>query len=378
MAASAAVDPRSPELRVLVVDVGSDRHGPANSLADLRYGLDAIGGAAVRVVWATGGTHAREGDVVLGQPHTVAGSSEPLPPSVRLRKNLVVLRALAREAKSLRPDVVHANTSSGAVVAALVAVRRSARASVHLREEALTPRRMAILWLLSLLVDVRLIAPSDRLCRALPAGRRPDRVRRRIRVVPNAVRGPVDRSRQRDSMRLRVVTVLTSRRRKAADVFRHVVVATRSCESLEWHVYGPRTAPDDGSWLASQLEQARDAVGDRLVLHERVDRLVDELVHFDVAFLPSRDESFGRVAVEAAAAGVIPVWARNVGFTSTLSPALDRFGFDIDDVPAAVRLILQLERQRDRLDTLQSPCRVVARRFAPDVVARSMLQVWRG
>lgn len=326
-------------------------------------------------MWTSGGTNAADGDLVLALT-TAAIVGGGFSVRRRVRRQVTTFLAVARACRAERPAALHANTTSAALLVALVGrLMAVPRTSFHVRDPHLGRRQVAKLTVALMVKRSAVVLPSGRALPSVPKSWTRLHFVTSLRVVPNAVRGPSVAQSRLAAPPLKIVVVVGSGKLKAADVVADVVRSTADL-ALEWHVFGPRDdIPPDG-WLARQLAIARASVGERFIVHSRVTGLVDELQHFHLALLPSRDESFGRVAVEAAAAGVLPVWARNVGFSSSLGDCLFETSFPVDDAEAAAAVIRRLagspELRRDLGERLPS----ISERFTPSQIAWELTDVW--
>jgi glycosyltransferase involved in cell wall biosynthesis len=136
--------------------------------------------------------------------------------------------------------------------------------------------------------------------------------------------------------------------------------------------------PDDGDGTLERLQQLRGTLGlgERLHLVGPLDtsRPVEVYGDADVFALPSRDESFGMVAAEAASTGRAIVVSDRCGVAELLAGAALVVPFDVDATREAIARLLADGALRERLG---SAAREVARSISWDAVVQRQLELYR-
>ena len=275
--------------------------------------------------------------------HSVAGAPRPFRYSVaRLREPPGLARrvaatpsylgALVRHARALRPDVVHVNAAQSLPEA--IALRAAGFPILFHVHEALWPGPKAVVlrnaaWA----VAHEVAAVSEANARPLARGGRVPR------VLPEPVRlveAPV--SRVHAPVRVAAVGALSER--KGSDVFVAAAeLVARGDVPVELHLVGGFEDAPGRAW-ADALVRRAEAAG--VSFRERVD-VRAELAGWDIVVMPSRDDPFPLVVLEAMAAARAVVGTRVGGIEEQLA---DGAGVLVpsDDPAALAEAIVALAR----------------------------------
>jgi glycosyltransferase involved in cell wall biosynthesis len=276
------------------------------------------------------------------------------------------LHALGKWLAAEEPDVVHVNTLPGlpeAVVAraagwrVLLHVHEMLGSSISHRLAGRIVRRYA---------DV-VVAVSRASANALA------RHGIRASIVPNGIAVPVGVEGPVDGRPLVVGFLGTVSRRKGTDTF--LVVARRIREQLqgiEFRIVGPAAGGPEARWAGDVLAVAHS----QGVEHRLATDVPRELAEWHMLLLPSREDPFPLVVLEAMAAG-LPIVATAVdGIAEQLTPAtgiLVEEG-DADGLTAAVRDLLTSPARRAALGAAARER--VAREFTLERQAKLMEEAY--
>lgn len=296
------------------------------------------------------------------------------PPGLRARVAAAprYARALRRHLRAVDPDLVHVNAAQSMPEAVIV---RSARYPLllHVHEAAWPGVKGAALRRGAWAVADEVAAISRANARPLAArGREP-------RILPSPVRMPeAPHSRIRAAgAPLVVASVGALSPRKGTDLFVDAAELLAGSEPRMAFVLagGSEDAPS-ADWAATEIARARAAGVD---YRPRVD-VESELPGWDIVVVPSRDEPFGLVLVEAMAAGRAVVAARSGGPDEILE---DGGGVLIpgDDARALANAIAELARRPELRAELGAAGHARAARYdarhAADRLAAAYAEVLR-
>ena len=197
-----------------------------------------------------------------------------------------------------------------------------------------------------------------------------------IVLIPNPIERPAMMARmaeRKDGERLRVAYVAgTDRRYKGFDLLPDIIAAADSC-GLKWLVVAVEsTQPAAWRRLRKVVNGLKDST---VTIRGRTNRVEELYSWADIVLIPSRQESFCRVAAEAMAAGVGVVTARLPAIEEVCDDAA--FYFEPEDPQGAARLLCDLSRAPEVLH--QSRLRGTERvgRFSPPRVAAQWNELLR-
>ena len=118
------------------------------------------------------------------------------------------------------------------------------------------------------------------------------------------------------------------------------------------------------------LAEAVDMVG-------QVDNLEEILPVADLLLLPSLHESFGLVALEAMACGVVPLVTSRGGAGEFIQDGINGFLRDPDDIPGMVAAALTVLRDRDlQVQMVDEGRRDASAEFGAPCVVRQYLELY--
>jgi glycosyltransferase involved in cell wall biosynthesis len=279
------------------------------------------------------------GYAVAGIPRLLrysrAALSVPPGPIRRLASVPGYLHRFRRWVREQAPAIVHANTLI--LIPEAFAARGASSAVLLYVHEILPPDRRgaAAARLIGLGADT-VVANSERSAAAL---------RERgvsAHAVHNGVELPELPEREASAGRELVIGTLgTVSHRKGSDLF--LALADRVRRELpgaEFRMIGPCPEGSEQSW-ASDLVRAAEAQG--VVTGARSD-VFSELSEWDLLVLPSRNEPFGLVVVEAMASG-LPVVATRVGGLPEIVAEDTGVLVEVNDLEAAAEAVLRLARE---------------------------------
>ncbi len=366
---------------VLVAHPSADLYGSDLQLVESVAGLVAVGRRVVVTLPAPGplvdrltGAGAEVG--VLAVPVLRKALLRPRGLVSLAAGSLRALPAMLRLVRTLRPDVVYANTVT--VPLWLLAARlagRPALCHVHEAEDGL-PRPVALLLhapvLLARHVVVNSGAARDTLVRAVPA------LRRRTQVVHNGVTGPDVEARPAvpGTGPRRIVLVGRLSERKGTDVAVEAVALLRAQgRDVVLELCG---AVFPGyEWFEQRLREratAPDLAG-AVVFSGYTDPTWPALERAEVVLVPSRAEPFGNTAVEAQLAARPVVASAVQGLQEIVTPGETGLLVPPGDAAALAAAVAALLDDADLAARLAAAGRESAvRRFSPgryraDVVA---------
>lgn len=302
---------------------------------------------------------------------------DALPPSnvftlpLRNALDLPSALALARLARSLDVDIVHAHLARDYPLAAFATRRHAARSRLVVTRHVLFPLGRAHRLVLANVS--RVIAVSEAVARALRAQRIfPGET---IRVVPNAV----------DFERFETARELFERENRVRDVSDGGVFRVGSVGSLS-EVKGHDVFVRAAALVASRMERACEfiIVGDEAtgsnVEGARIEKLIRELglegsvriitgcedvarvlPGFDLFVSASRSEAFGLAMVEAMACGVPVIATSTEGALEIIDDGATGLLVPIDDERAIADAVLALAHDPERRASLASRALASAR-----------------
>jgi glycosyltransferase involved in cell wall biosynthesis len=244
------------------------------------------------------------------------------------------LRSFRRWVKSQRAAIVHANTLI-LIPEAMAARRAGSAVLLYVHEILSNDRRGAVAArLIGLGADV-VVANSERSASALSERGL------HAHAVHNGVKLPELPTRHRARGRPLVVGTLgTVSHRKGSDLFLAVADRVRrELPDVEFRMIGPCPEGSEAAWAQSIV---RTAEAGGVVTGSRAD-VFHELAEWDVLVLPSRNEPFGLVVVEAMASG-LPVVVTRVGGLPEIVSEETGLMSAADDVDGIADGVLRLAR----------------------------------
>ena len=259
----------------------------------------------------------------------------PPGPLTRLTSVPGYLRQFRRWVREQAPAIVHANTLI--LIPETLAARRAGCAVLLYVHEVLPPdRRGAVAARLIRIGADTVVANSKRSASAL----REHGVG--AHAVHNGVELPALRERAGlESRGLVVGTLGTVSHRKGSDLFLAVVDRVgRELPSTEFRMIGPCPEGSERAWAEGMVQSARQR---GVTCGPRAD-VFAELADWDLLVLPSRNEPFGLVVVEAMAAG-LPVVATRVGGLREIVTPQTGLLVESEDVGALSEAVLKLARE---------------------------------
>jgi N-acetyl-alpha-D-glucosaminyl L-malate synthase BshA len=203
-----------------------------------------------------------------------------------------------------------------------------------------------------------------------------------IQVIPNFVDSRVFRPLDDDRLKTRFapqgekILVHVSNYRKVKNVGAVVNVFSRVSEVLPCRLLligdGPEMA-----MVRRQVDQA--GIKDKVEFVGQVDNLEEILPVGDLLLLPSLHESFGLVALEAMACGVIPLATSRGGAGEFIQEGLNGFLRDPQDIEGMVQAAVQvLQDDRLRLEMAEEARRDAAGDFGVSCVVKNYLDLYDG
>jgi glycosyltransferase involved in cell wall biosynthesis len=343
--------------------------GSNRSLAGLMTGI----GPRVRRVLASPG----EGDFITWlRDRDVMDEHLPLPLSGRMHKPRVLVSSLRIAAWALknrsRLKAIHADSFNGLYLSALAAFLTGVRLVVWVHDPVATAwRKRAAPLLRMILRDVRWVAVSPTARRvALEYGLcRPDQVE----VIPNPV-VPAEYAggARRSDGRLCIGFLGGTSHRKGFDLLPEIVLQLLDLD-VEWKFF---VDPDRTKFSAPVWDRLATLKGAQISVPGRDSEVRRVYEQCDIVFIPSRDESFCRVAAEAMLNG-LPVVA------SDIEPLRDMVGsgqagllFPLNDAEAAASAIRRLVSDPGLRSQLGEEGKRRAGVFDPKALADRMLPIY--
>ena len=379
---------RDEPVRALLVDVSPGPGGAERSLALLIRALTTIG---VRCALVGTGSVRPDDHVAAGVPFFSTGSFEPLrrpglPGGLRLLVRWVwaawsVARALVRS----RADVVHANTTAGALASVLPAWLLRRPLVWHVRD--LVPLGGLGRFLGSRATAVVAVSQAVRE-HLIRQGIQSDKL---VVVWNGAEISPAARMKSPDARgRLRVRLGFPPSAFVYVNIGRHlawkkqelfVKAAGRMMNTYpdaRFVIVGGD--PAGGCGCRNKLEERirKSGLEDRCVLLDWQDDVEAVLAGADVLVHTAAREPFGRVLIEAMATGVPIVAIRGGGPAEIIEPGRCGLLVGPDDVDALVAAMVRLKTDRALAERLRARgLERVARVFSADRVGRDVWAVYR-
>jgi glycosyltransferase involved in cell wall biosynthesis len=381
-------------LRVLVVNQTATMSGGEHSLLTLLAALDARD-ARIAVASPVGDLSQRT--AALGMRHvTIAGTEASFRLDVRTTPRELASLALsafqvARAARRLRVDVVHANTTRAGLIAIVARALGAPAPLVHVRDWT-PPGRAA-----DAVLHVVARGAADIVANSRHVAHQFDRTPRTgLRVIHN----PVDLARfnparhERSAARARlgvadgtplagVVGQLTPWKSQD-DAIRSLAVARRSVRDATLVIAGSAkftgaAARFDNAAFAESLPllTRRLGLGDAVSLLGEVDDVPGVLAALDVLLVPSWEEAFGRVVVEGMAMGLPVIATASGGPPEIIDDGRTGFLLAPRDPDTWGDLLADLLRDPTRRADVGGAARLAATRFAPEAHAGAMLEAYR-
>lgn len=270
------------------------------------------------------------------------------------------LRLLSRLAEGPRPVLLHANGLSALNLVAPVARRLNVPVFVHFHAiEILQRSRVFVKFWERLGVRMSFFPVSDWGRGLLEKAGMGSFVKG---ILPNPIEG-IGAVRERPHQPFRIGFVGGKIPRKGLDSFVRVARNLRD-ENVEWHLYGINLESDSTPYVKRCLAEI-DASGldGRIKWWGKVKDVAAAYASVDALLVPSRLESFSRVAAEGMASG-LPVVAARVGAIPEV--VLDNVSgrlFDLDRPEEAAEQLRRVVRDPRLWTKLSSGAIEVARRF---------------
>jgi glycosyltransferase involved in cell wall biosynthesis len=381
-------------LRVLVVNQTATMSGGEHSLLTLLAALDARD-ARIAVASPLGDLSQRT--AALGMRHVrIAGTEASFRLDVRTTPRELASLALsafqvARAARRLRIDVVHANTTRAGLIAIVARALGAPAPLVHVRDWT-PPGRAADIVLHSVARGAAdIVANSRHVANQFDGTARTD-----LRVIHNPIElARFDPARhERSAARARlgiadcvplagVVGQLTPWKGQD-DAIRSLAVARRSARDAMLVIAGSAkftgaAARFDNAAFAESLPllTRRLGLGDAVNLLGEVDDVPGLLAALDVLLVPSWEEAFGRVVVEGMAMGLPVIATASGGPPEIIDDGRTGFLLAPRDPEAWGGLLADLLRDPAWRANVGEAARVAAMQFAPETHADAMLEAYR-
>lgn len=259
--------------------------------------------------------------------------------STRSRSWLEGARLLAREFRGKKELLFHANGLSALNLIAPVAHQLNAPVAIHFHASEIGARAGAALKVWKRLgVTMRFFPVSDfnrKLLNNAGVGH----------LVGGVLPNPLECSdyhldRPRTHEPFRVGFVGSNLPNKGLDLF--VRIASRLAdENVEWHVFGIDIPGDLNNYVSKCMSAITDAgLRERFKWRGVAEVPADAYPTIDAVVIPSRRESFSRVALEGMAAGVPVVASRIPGITETVEEGVSGMLFDLNNPAEAATHLL--------------------------------------
>lgn len=253
------------------------------------------------------------GHEVRGAPRPVAYSWAALrldPGVIRRLVNLPgYLRAFRREVKRVKPTIVHANSRT---TLAEAVVARSARVPVlfHIHEMLRPTRKSRLLRAAAHRVGTRVVGVSESCAAAMSDDRHEATIVREGADVPEWQAAP-----EQGLQEPVVASAGVISRRKGSDIFVEAArLALKSNPAITFRLIGSLSDPLDAEWGQGVIESALAA---GIEYQERVE-MSQEMPNWKIFVMPSREDPFPIVVLEAMAAGIPVIGARRDGIAEQL------------------------------------------------------------
>jgi glycosyltransferase involved in cell wall biosynthesis len=379
---------------VLVVNQTATMSGGEHSLLTLIAALNARD-ARIAVASPVGDLSARI--TALGMRHvTIAGTEASFRLDVRTTPREMASLAcsafqVARAARRLRVDVVHANTTRAGLIAIAARGLGAPAPLVHVRDWT-PPGRAA-----DAVLDVVARGAADIVANSRYVANQFARTPRAgLRVIHNPVEitrfDPARHERSAARARLGiadgiplagVVGQLTPWKGQD-DAIRSLAVARRSAQDATLVIAGSAkftgaAARFDNAAFAESLPllTRRFDVRDAVRLLGEVDDVPGVLAALDVLLVPSWEEAFGRVVVEGMAMGLPVIATASGGPPEIIDDGRTGFLLAPRDPETWGGLLADLLRDPTRRADVGRAARLAAMRFAPEAHAGAMLEAYR-
>ena len=270
------------------------------------------------------------------------------------------LRLLSRLAEGPRPVLLHANGLSALNLAAPAARRLNVPVLVHFHAIEILQRSVVYVKLWDRLGVRMSFFPVSDWGRGLLEGVGLGNLVEGI--LPNPIEG-IGAPRQRPHQPFRIGWVGAKIPRKGLDSFVQVARSLRD-EDVEWHLYGIDLESDSTPYVKRCLAEIdASSLDGRIRWWGKVKDVTAAYANVDALLVPSRLESFSRVAAEGMASG-LPVIAARVGAIPEV--VLDNVSgrlFDLDRPEEAAEQLRHVVRDPRLWTKLSSGAIEVARRF---------------
>lgn len=381
-------------LRVLVVNQTADVSGAEHSLLTLLAALEPSE-AQVVVASPLGPLHERVS--ALGLRHVaIAGTQASFRLNLRTTSRELASLArsalqVARAARRLRADVVHANTTRAGLIAIAARALGAPAPLVHVRDW-MPPGRAADAVLHVVARGAAGVVANSRYLAGQLEGKRVQR----LHVIHNPIDlarfdpGDHDRAAARrrlgisgDAPLAGVLGQLTPWKGQD-DAMRALAVARRSVPGAVLVIAGSAkfsgaaTRFDNAAFAASLARlPAQLRLGGAVRLLGEIDDVPQLLAALDVLLVPSWEEAFGRVVVEGMAMGLTVIATASGGPPEIIDDGRTGFLLAPRDPQAWGVLLAELLRCPARRADIGAAAQIAARRFAPELHAAAMLAAYR-
>lgn len=196
-----------------------------------------------------------------------------------------------------------------------------------------------------------------------------------IEAIPNGIEINSYKIKFHQNVRPVVVGMIgnVTSRLKNHEFFVRTALSLKDDEEIEWRIYGALPHPDDPYYQALKQQ----AQGIRIVFcgHKNPLEIVNQI---DILFHPTPFESFGRVFIEAMAAGIPVIGVKGGGAEEMIREGENGFLVQPDDVDMAAKRIQQLLASAQLRNTLGAEGRLlVQQEYTLQRLAEKMSTLYR-
>ena len=272
-----------------------------------------------------------------------------------------------------RPIVFHANGLSALNLAVPAARSREAPVLVHCHDYEIVPstRRALRLWR-GMHLQTRFVSVSE-FTRGLLEGT--GAVPSVAGVLPNPIvcaNFEIDGAEAHDPFRVGFVG--GGEPRKGLDHLVTVADLLRT-EPIEYHVFGIDRAATPRGYVGKCVERIQQLdLSDRFRWHGWTDDVPAAYASVDAVLIPSRKESFGRVAIEGMASGLPVIAPRISGLSEVVWDGVSGMLYEPDCLEEAASLLRRIASDTQLRARLRSGALEAVRRFDISVVGATLLR----